>query len=72
MKEVAMPKKAATHIQNSAPGPPVEMAPVTPTMLPAPTRMAVLSMKEAMGLIPVCSSAFFLNRTLTPRVKKRS
>ena len=26
-----------THIQNTAPGPPVMMAPATPTMLPVPT-----------------------------------
>ncbi len=32
-----MPKKAMTHIQNTAPGPPIRMAPATPTMLPVPT-----------------------------------
>ena len=32
-----MPKKAMTHIQNTAPGPPTKMAPATPTMLPVPT-----------------------------------
>ena len=32
-----MPKKADTHIQNTAPGPPAKMAPVTPAMLPVPT-----------------------------------
>ena len=32
-----MPKKAATHIQNTAPGPPVTMAAATPAMLPVPT-----------------------------------
>ena len=31
-----MPKKAATSIQKSAPGPPVPMAVATPTMLPVP------------------------------------
>ena len=40
-----MPKKAEIHIQNRAPGPPTEMAPVTPRMLPGPTRMAVESRK---------------------------
>ncbi len=34
---VAMPKKAVTHIQNRAPGPPSEMAVATPAMLPVPT-----------------------------------
>ena len=33
---VAMPKKAATSIQNRAPGPPAAMAEATPTMLPVP------------------------------------
>ena len=32
-----MPKKAMTHIQNTAPGPPTMIAPATPTMLPVPT-----------------------------------
>ena len=32
-----MPKNAATHIQNTAPGPPVMMAADTPAMLPTPT-----------------------------------
>ena len=36
-----MPKNAEIHIQNSAPGPPVVMAPVTPMILPGPTRIAV-------------------------------
>ena len=36
-KFVIMPKNAATHIQNTAPGPPMMMAVVTPTMLPVPT-----------------------------------
>ena len=33
---VAMPNSAASHIQNSAPGPPATMAVATPTMLPVP------------------------------------
>ena len=33
---VAMPKNAATHIQNSAPGPPAFTAVATPTILPVP------------------------------------
>ncbi len=33
---VAMPNSAASHIQNSAPGPPATMAVATPTILPVP------------------------------------
>ena len=35
-----MPSSAVIHIQNTAPGPPVEMAMATPAMLPVPTRLA--------------------------------
>ena len=59
-----MPKKADTHIQNSAPGPPTLMAPVTPRMLPGPTRMAVDSRKDAQGEMPVL--AFCSLRTRMP------
>ena len=34
---VIMPKNAATHIQNTAPGPPMASAAATPAMLPVPT-----------------------------------
>src|SRR5690625_4600860 len=34
---VAMPTSPVTHIQNSAPGPPMAMAVATPTILPVPT-----------------------------------
>ncbi len=37
MKAVDAPIKAITHIQNTAPGPPIAMAVATPTMLPVPT-----------------------------------
>ena len=50
---VAMPRKAMTHIQKMAPGPPVRIAPDAPTMLPVPTcaAMAVASAwKELMPL----------------------
>lgn len=33
---VAIPTKAVTHIQNSAPGPPTAIAVATPAMLPVP------------------------------------
>ena len=35
-KLVIIPKKAATHTQNTAPGPPMTMAADTPAMLPVP------------------------------------
>ena len=34
---VAMPKSAASIIQNVAPGPPIEIATATPAILPKPT-----------------------------------
>ena len=37
---VDMPKIALTHIQNSAPGPPIWMAMATPLILPIPTVLA--------------------------------
>src|SRR5690606_18076687 len=38
MYEVDAPRKAITHIQNTAPGPPNAIAVATPAMLPMPTR----------------------------------
>src|SRR5690625_7238338 len=40
MKDVAAPRKAIIHIQNTAPGPPKAIAVATPPMLPMPTRLA--------------------------------
>ena len=40
-KAVEEPKRAVTHIQNTAPAPPAEMAATTPTRFPMPTRVAV-------------------------------
>ena len=40
-KADAAPTSAISHIQNTAPGPPVAMAVATPAMLPVPTRLAV-------------------------------
>ena len=34
---VAIPSTDDTHIQNTAPGPPANSAPVTPAMFPVPT-----------------------------------
>ena len=35
-----MPSRADSHIQNTAPGPPIAMAPETPAMLPVPMEAA--------------------------------
>ena len=48
---------AVSHIQNTAPAPPAEMAATTPTILPMPTRVAVDTMRvwipeRALGLSP--------------------
>ncbi len=62
MKAVDEPMMAVTHIQNTAPAPPAEMAATTPTRLPMPTRVAV-------DTINVCKTdralffSFFLPRT---------
>ena len=34
---IAIPKNPTTHIQNTAPGPPSDIAKATPPMLPRPT-----------------------------------
>ena len=41
MKAVEEPIRAVTHIQNTAPAPPAEIAATTPTRFPMPTRVAV-------------------------------
>ena len=51
---VAMPKKAMTHIQKMAPGPPARIAPDPPTMLPVPTWAAMAVARAWKELIP-CS-----------------
>lgn len=51
-----MPKKAASHIQKRAPGPPSLMAVATPTMLPVPTvaaRAVQRALKESMSPSPL-------------------
>ena len=45
MKAVDEPISAVTHIQNTAPAPPAEMAATTPIRLPMPTRVAVETMR---------------------------
>ena len=44
-KAVAEPISAITHIQNTAPGPPMAIAEATPAKLPVPTRVATLTAK---------------------------
>lgn len=45
MKAVADPIRAISHIQKTAPGPPVAIASATPARFPVPTREAVLMQK---------------------------
>lgn len=40
-----LPRKVITHIQNTAPGPPMPMAVATPAILPVPTRPDMASGK---------------------------
>ena len=58
---VHMPKKADTHIQNTAPGPPMKMAPVTPAILPVPTvpARAVVTAWKGERLLPWSLSDFW-------------
>ena len=46
---VAIPKRAASHIQKSAPGPPMPMAVATPTMFPVPI-VALRAVHKALKL----------------------
>ena len=57
---VAIPKKAASHIQKSAPGPPAFTAVATPTILPVPTvaaRAVHKAWKLLMSPLPVFLAA---------------
>ena len=47
-----MPKKADTHIQNTAPGPPMVRAVATPAILPVPTVAASAVHMAANGETP--------------------
>ncbi len=73
---VAMPKKAMTHIQKIAPGPPVRIAPDAPTILPVPTwaAMAVASAwKEVIPLFCAPPWSFRLPNTFRiPSPKHRT
>ena len=54
-----MPKRAANHIQNRAPGPPVTTAVAMPTMLPVPT-VADMAVHSAAKLESSPSPSFSL------------
>ena len=57
---VTMPKSADTHIQNTAPGPPKMIAPVTPAMLPVPTVEAGAVDTACSGVISPSPASPFL------------
>ncbi len=61
---VIMPKKALTHIQKTAPGPPTVMAVATPTMLPVPTVLA-RAVETAWKPLMLVSSAPLALRPIT-------
>ena len=65
MKAVEEPMRAESHIQNTAPAPPAEMAATTPMRLPMPTRVAVEMMRA-------CQPEMALPLTLRPLVVTRS
>ena len=48
---VAIPTKAATHIQKSAPGPPILMAMATPEIFPNPTVEAMADINACLEVI---------------------
>ena len=54
-----MPRKAATHIQNTAPGPPMTMAADAPAILPVPT-VAARAVHRAWNWEMVFLSVFFV------------
>ena len=58
---VAIPKNAATIIQNNAPGPPAHTAVATPTILPVPI-VALRAVQRAakLDISPVASSSFLI------------
>ena len=58
MKLVAAPMQAKTHIQKTAPGPPITIAAATPAMLPTPILAPILvqnAWKEEMVCLPFFS-----------------
>ena len=78
-KALPAPKKAMTHIQTMAPGPPKPMAVATPPMLPVPTRPDHAIAKAWNEVMPVFWVLSVLNssrnispkrRTCTKRVRR--
>ena len=62
---VAEPMRAISHIQNTAPGPPMAMAVATPARLPVPTRVATLTAKAWNDEICLLWPFFSLTCSLT-------
>ena len=56
-----MPSRALIHIQNTAPGPPMAMAPATPAMLPVPTVAASAVHTAWKGVMAPSCAVFFWN-----------
>ena len=65
-KMVAIPKKAASHIQKIAPGPPIAMAVATPARFPVPTCAAIAVAKDWKEVIP-CFPAFSPLKEILPK-----
>ena len=61
MNEVEAPRKAISHIQNTAPGPPSAIAVATPPMLPMPTRPARDIMSDWNDEVPSGEASPFLS-----------
>lgn len=58
---VAIPKNAATIIQNNAPGPPAHTAVATPTILPVPiVALKAVHRAAKLDISPSPSSSFFI------------
>ena len=62
MNAVDEPTSAITHIQNTAPAPPAEMAATTPTRFPMPTRQAVETISACTPEIPSRSVFLLFSR----------
>lgn len=67
---VAMPKKADTHTQNRAPGPPLTTAVAQPVMLPVPTWAAMAVVSAWKELMPSCP-AFLPRRVKPPNARRK-
>ena len=63
---VAVPKSAASHIQNNAPGPPAAIAVATPTILPVPIVADNAVHKAAKGETSPFPPSCFEKRVLNP------